>query len=107
MLRTGPWHAMPVPGMISKSCRVNSKEGTMPISAAPEANWSAHPAGVRNSRSNRPRAGPWSMPQTSGEVFRKLTADTRGRFASVWFNPQFIKRFAGDERLAGLSSYHL
>ena len=65
-----PWQAMPAPGMISRSCRVNSKEGTMPISAAPEANWSAQSEGRRNSRSNRSRCGPWSMPHTRGEVFR-------------------------------------
>src|ERR1035438_7461239 len=38
---------MPAPGMISRSCRVNSKEGTMPISAAPEAHWAAQSEGSR------------------------------------------------------------
>ena len=58
MLRTGPWHAIPVPGITSSLSRVSSNEGTIPISAAPDASWSAQPEGRRNSRSNSPRCGP-------------------------------------------------
>jgi len=78
MLRTGPWQAIPAPGRISSSWRVSSNEGTMPMSASPDSSASAHAEGRRNSSSNIPLCGPCSMPQTKGEVFRKLTAQTRG-----------------------------
>src|SRR3954452_1245709 len=58
------------------------------MSAAPQATWSAQPAGTRNSRSKRPCWGPWSIPQTSGDVLRKLTAHTRGRRGAVRDNFQ-------------------
>ena len=69
-LITGPWQAIPAPGITSRSCRVNSKVGTMPMSAAPAANRSAQLAGVPKSRSNIPLCGPCSIPQTNGAVFR-------------------------------------
>src|ERR1035438_4394873 len=77
ILRTAPWQAIPTPGIISKSCRVNSKDGTIPISAAPDANCSAQPEGTRKSSSKIPFWGPCSIPHTNGVVFKKLTAQTR------------------------------
>src|ERR1035437_6592108 len=91
MLRTAPWQAIPAPGITCKSCRVNSYEGTMPISAAPLANWSAQAAGMRKSRSNSPCCGPCSIPHTNGVVLRKLTAQTRGLTGIFWLNSQCNK----------------
>src|ERR1017187_3092215 len=92
ILRTAPWQAIPTPGIISKSCRVNSKDGTIPISAAPDANCSAQPEGTRKSSSKIPFWGPCSIPHTNGVVFKKLTAQTRGLMVGVsWSNPQCNK----------------
>src|SRR5215831_17874429 len=88
ILRTAPWQPIPTPGMISRSCRVNSKEGTMPISAAPLARSSAQAEGRRNSRLNRLRCEPCSIPHTNGVVLRKLTAATRGWYVESIFNLQ-------------------
>src|ERR1022692_806620 len=92
MLRAAPWHAIPTPGITSKSCRVNSNDGTMPISAAPDANCSAQPDGTRKSSSKIPFWGPCNIPHTNGVVFKKLTAQTRGLMVGVsWGNPQCNK----------------
>ena len=46
---------------------------------------------IWKSRSKRPRCGPRSMPQTSGVVFRKLTAQTRSRLPCGGCNVQCSK----------------
>ena len=57
------------------------------MSVAPDANWSAQPAGIRKSSSKSPFWGPWSIPHTKGAVFRKLTAQTRGFLVGMsWGN---------------------
>src|ERR1017187_7475712 len=92
ILRTAPWQAIPTPGITSKRCRVNSKDGTIPISAAPDANCSAQPEGTLKSSSKIPFWGPCSIPHTNGVVFKKLTAQTRGLTVGVcWSNPQCNK----------------
>ena len=68
ILRTAPRQAIPTPAL-AQSRPISSKEGMMPISAAPAHQVGAS-AGTRNIRSKRPCCSPCSMPQTSGTVFR-------------------------------------
>ena len=95
MLRTGPWQAIPAPGITSRSCRVNSKQGTMPISAAPPAIWSAQAEGMRKSRSKSASLRSVEHAPHQGVVLRKLTAQTRSLLVVVGCNPQCNKPPAG------------
>src|SRR5262245_60308963 len=104
---------MPAPGITSSFCLVSSNDGTIPISTAPDARRSANSEGTRNSKSKNPRWGPWVMPQTRGEVFRKLTAHTRGRMGEesgnfqVYQTPLTISEVRVRSPGTGLCAHHV